>query len=128
MSVYKKSIYSKYFQFHIWQNIYHTLFHFLRNKLLELLVKFCILRFSGYSEMLLVNFIRSYILGVSEREDQERQMSRHKNLWLHKLWVDGLIIGYVRVYVDPLGLPQGTIKVHFGLKKKNFLINYIGIL
>ena len=90
--------------------------------MLELLVKFCILRFSGYSEMLLVNFIRSYILGVSEREGQERQMLRHKNLWLHKLWVDGPIIGYVRVYVDPLGLPQGKMKVHFGLKKCFFLI------
>ena len=67
MSVYKKSISSKYFQFHILQDIYHTFVHFLRNRLLQLFIKFCFLRFSGYSEMLLVNFTGSYILGVCKR-------------------------------------------------------------
>ena len=52
MSVYKKSMYSKYFQFHILQDISRTLVHMLRNKLLEFFVKFCFLKFSGYSEML----------------------------------------------------------------------------
>ena len=45
-------MYSKYFQFHILQDISRTLVHLLRNKLLEFFVKFCFLKFSGYSEML----------------------------------------------------------------------------
>ena len=46
---------SKYSQFHILQDISDTFVHLLRNKFLELFIKFCFLRFSGHSEMLLVN-------------------------------------------------------------------------
>ena len=43
----KKIMYSKYFQLHILQDISHAFVHLLRNKLLELFIKFCFLTFSG---------------------------------------------------------------------------------
>ena len=42
--------------------------------------------------------------------------------------MDGPIIGYVRICVDPLGGPQGAICAHFRPKKLDFLINYIRIM
>ena len=34
-------------------------------------------------------------------------------MWIHKLWVNGPIIGYVRICVGPLGQPQGAIYAQF---------------
>ena len=42
--------------------------------------------------------------------------------------VDGPIIGYVRICVDPLGRPQGAILAYFGPEKWSFLKNFIRIL
>ena len=42
--------------------------------------------------------------------------------------MDGPIIGYVRICVDPLGRPQGAIWAHFGPKKWVFLKIFIRIL
>ena len=42
--------------------------------------------------------------------------------------MDGPVIGYVRICVDPFGWPQGAICTHFGPKNWVFFINYIRIL
>ena len=44
------------------------------------------------------------------------------------LWIDGPIVGYVKIYVDPLGWPQGVVLAHFGPKKWRFFINIMRTL
>ena len=44
------------------------------------------------------------------------------------LWIDGPIVGYVKIYLDPLGCPQGVVLAHFGPKKWRFFINIMRIL